>query len=498
MTERVAVVCVHGVAPHPRYEFQDQVSSLLRDRLNERDGTQDKWSVEVVNPENVLAPGVDDPWPTVSKVSGGDATYDVTEAYWSPLDKDATNSFLVLAWLFRTVFVPLNTVARIQAPFLKQVFDYGFIGSALFIAFAFFGGSLAALWLSLNRLLDITGLFRQTSVSETISALNTSVASPGGPPISLVWWLFVGIIGAFLLGQAIAAIFSTLKHLKLLWQNRISISHRVVPILVLIGTGTFLMVTMARARFIHGYLGWDGVLFLVAIFVAFQIGRGLLVSFIVEFFGDVQIYTTRDENESRFFGLRDEIMDTAVTAIIRAVSPRLNGGRVYDRVIVLAHSLGATIATDAITRLKQAMEQGSLTPEEFGRIRAFIMLGSSLEKTNYFFTVAGADASVSLEAWHGGAYESIFDDAPPLIKGAHDDKIFWVNYWYFQDPICNEVQSYEDFCRNEEGSRHIDPLRMRWLLHSDYLYDPWFWFSSNGHLGALDVITGAGATAKET
>ena len=188
----------------------------------------------------------------------------------------------------------------------------------------------------------------------------------------------------------------------------------------------------------------------------------------------MQIYTTRDENDSKFYGLRDQILDTAVSAIMRAVSPRLNGGYRYDHIVVLAHSLGATIATDALARLAQICEQGALTKEEFHRVRSFIMLGSSLEKTNYFFDVAGVMPSVSYTAWRGDAYERIFGNDPGLMDAQAGEKIFWINYWYFQDPICNEIRSYENVCRNERGSKRMTLTHP--LLHSDYLDDPWFWF----------------------
>jgi hypothetical protein len=491
--ERVALVCVHGVAPHPRYEFQDQVAGDLCARLNEA-GKSGAWKLEVVNPAHVLAPGTDDPRPTITRVSSDDAhanVYDVTEAYWSPLDKGATNWFWTLLWIFKTVFAPFNTVARIEAPFVKQFFDYSFIGGAIVIAFALFALSIYATWDSLLSLLKVTGLFRQTNVSDTIAALNATVVAPGGRPVAVILWLLVGIVGGFLVSQAIAAGFKTWQQRKALLRNPASIWHRVLAMSVIALIGGAFVYAMAVARFSHGSMGWEGVGFLVVIFLSFQIGRGLLINFIVEFFGDVQIYTTRDENESKFFGLSDEILDTAVTAIIRAVSPKLNGGIVYDRVIVLGHSLGATIATDAITRLRQVSEQGALTREEFGRLRAFIMLGSSLEKTDYFFDVAGATPSVSYEEWRGSAYQRIFDDDAKLACGSSNDKIFWINYWYFQDPICNEIRSY-DACRNEEGHKHMTLIPFHPLLHSDYLDDPWFWFSSDdGHLGALDIITGA-------
>ncbi|MEO9169675.1 MAG: hypothetical protein ABI282_01230, partial [Candidatus Baltobacteraceae bacterium] len=102
--------------------------------------------------------------------------------------------------------------------------------------------------------------------------------------------------------------------------------------------------------------------------------------------------------------------------------------------------------------------------------------------------------------------------------------IFWANYWYFQDPICNEIRSYRSYlnpgesiesarslrlertgsdewkdgeggrviCRNERGHKHMSLFHP--MLHSDYLYDDWFWFSERdpdgkpSHLGALDII----------
>jgi len=494
--ERVALVVVHGVAPHPRYEFQDQVAGDLCARLNQREGG-DRWKLEVLNPENVLEPGADDPHPTITRVrvDGDDSPqtyYDVTEAYWSPLDKGATSWFWVLQWLFRTAFAPFNTVARIEAPFAKQFFDYGFIGSALLLTFALFGLSLFALWRTLLSIMTITGLLKEATVGGALTVLDSSAAAPGGHPVAVVLWLVVGIVGAFLVGQAFAAILKTVQQRAALARHPESIWHRALAIGVLAVIGGTLIYLMAEARFVHGSMGVRGVAFLVLVSLAFQIGRALLVDFIVGFFGDVQIYTTRDENDAKFFGLRDGILDEAVTAIMRAMSPRTNGGRRYDRVVVLAHSLGATIATDAIVRLRQVCEQGALTREEFGRVRAFIMLGSSLEKTQYFFNVAGVAPSISYEAWRGKAYEDVFSSDPAHQKSGAHGRIFWANYWYFQDPICNEVRSYADICRNERGNKHM--VLTHPLLHSDYLDDPWFWFSSpdGSHLGALDIIAPEG------
>ena len=493
--ERVAIVAVHGVASHPRYEFQDQVAGDLCARLNERDG-KDTWELAVINPRGVLEPGQDDPLPTTSRIlhPGDDfdepkqTFFDVIEAYWSPIDKGATNWFLVLMWILNSVFAPFNTTARIEAPFRKQFFDYGFIGGALVIAFVLFAISITAVWLTSIQVLTITGLMTHSSVGEAITVLNTNASAPGGARIKIVVWLLVGIAGAFLVGQAVAAIVKTWVQRKALLNNPAAIWHRALAIGILVVVGGALIYAMAVAKFPKGSMGWLGVALLVGIFLAFQIGYALLIDFIVGFFGDVQIYTQRDENDSKFYGMRDAIMDTAVTAIMRAVTPERNGGYDYDRVIVLSHSLGGTIATDAITRLKQACEQGALAEDRFALVRAFAMLGSSLEKTRYFFNVAGTTLSVSFEEWAGKAFDKIFGSNKALLRAKAGSPIFWVNYWYFQDPICNEIRSYKNVCRNEKGHRHVTALHP--LIHSDYLDDPWVWFSSEdgSHLGLLDII----------
>ncbi len=498
MSERVAIVAVHGVASHPRYEFQDQVAGDLCARLNQRDGGP-TWELSVINPRGVLEPGQDDPLPTTTRVlrAGDDylkpkqTFYDVIEAYWSPIDKGATNWFLVLMWILNSVFAPFNTTARIEAPFRKQFFDYGFIGGALVIAFALFAISITAVWLTSIQVLTITGLMTHSSVGEAITVLNANASAPGGARIKIVVWLLVGIVGAFLVGQAVAAIVKTWVQRKSLLDNPAAIWHRALAVGILVVVGGLLIFAMAVAKFPKGSMGWFGVALLVGIFLAFQIGYALLIDFIVGFFGDVQIYTERDENDSKFYGMRDAIMDTAVTAIMRAVTPARNGGYDYDRVIVLSHSLGGTIATDAITRLKQACEQGALEAEQFALVRAFAMLGSSLEKTRYFFNVAGTMPSVSYEEWRGKAFDKIFSDDKSVLTKKAGSPIFWVNYWYFQDPICNEIRSYKDICRNEKGNRRASLLHP--LIHSDYLDDTWVWFSSKdgSHLGLLDIIAPA-------
>lgn len=520
MARRIAIVGIHGVAPHARYDFQDQVSELLTDRLNERGDA--KWVIDIVNPHQGDK-DVDEPLPTISRLRQADDdaanpkrdTIDVIEAYWSPIDKGRARWYGVLQWILRAVFTPLNTTARVAASWQKQVFDYAYIGGSVVLAFVLFGISLSAVWQSMLNLLTITGLLNENNPAATFHALNQNVETTAGVPIKMVVWLGIGVVGAYLVTQAMTGVAYTIMQTKSLLADRAAFWHRMLAIAVLTTIGATLVVQMALVRFPHGILGWRGVAFLVLIFTAFNLGRALLTNFLTDFFGDVQIYCTKDEN-SNLFRLRQRIIDVAVHTLRRALCPELNGGIAYDSVIVLAHSLGATVAMDAVVQLYQLCEQEVLSDESFARLRAFITLGASLEKTRYFFDVSTTKHTMTFSQWRNDLYGALFTQDVNALTGPNQrpHAVFWANYWYFQDPICNEITSYRGLprnssstaqstqladaraarqgptsviCRNERGTKSMSLFHP--LLHGDYLYDDWFWDSDGkGHLGMLEVL----------
>ena len=136
-------------------------------------------------------------------------------------------------------------------------------------------------------------------------------------------------------------------------------------------------------------------------------GKTLAQSWIVNFFGDVQIYTTRNEN-SGFFAMREAILECVSKTIIDACSTTANEGRGYERVFVLAHSLGSTIAMDALIRFSEAAEQAPELKAALRRVRGFVTFGTSLEKTKYFFDVNNPSPSLALEQWNDDLYGALF------------------------------------------------------------------------------------------
>jgi pimeloyl-ACP methyl ester carboxylesterase len=538
VAERVGIVIVHGVLPHPRYEIQDLCAEQLANALG------DDWTYSVVDLPDASVATTRDPRSSISRVRhvGDDADapgqpfFDVIEAYWSPLDKGKATFVGILAWLVRTVFVPLNTTARYMSSRGKTVFDAGLIvaGMVLVIA-ALLGALLAAVfgygvllptaapdfWMSIEALL--------TEPRTLLTALNPSALAA----------LAYGLSGAFLLVQALKAALGMLDPAQRNAARRRPAQRRERSLLLWgVGiAGALILASMPVLPGLRGVPVWAPLVFVLAGFL-FEVGRTTAKSFFVNFFADVMIYTTRDENVD-FFGMRSKMLDLVTGVIVNTALASCGGGKHYDRVFVLGHSLGSTIALDAVLRFAKVVQQApedALLGEAFGRIRGFVTFGSPLEKTKYFFDVNHPSPSLSFEQWRGDTYGRYFTDDPTVLDRPNEAPIFWGNYWYFADPVANELDSYRSFlppgaslarghhlrrqlrdrlsadgdggrvqpgfgaigrrvARNEQGTRGLEFPAV--VPHGDYLTDGWFWNSDapRGHLGVLDVVARTRASA---
>jgi hypothetical protein len=252
-------------------------------------------------------------------------------------------------------------------------------------------------------------------------------------------------------------------------------------------------------------------------------GRSILQSFVVNFFGDVQIYTTRDENNT-FYKARVAMLALVSGVLIQVCSKVACDGMPYDRVFLFGHSLGSSIAMDAIIQFYQECQQGARDWDDFLRLCGFVTFGTALEKTKYFFDVENPSPSASYEQWRNDAYGALF--TPELndldqSRKSLDTGIFWANYWYFLDPVCNEIESYRSYLLPGDEPRNAQAIRAqiqdaskslgkgqayiprlvcldqsRWhffsfpevIPHGDYLHDEHFWKTDAKELGALDIV----------
>jgi len=246
-----------------------------------------------------------------------------------------------------------------------------------------------------------------------------------------------------------------------------------------------------------------------------------------DFLGDVMVYTTRDEN-SVHFAARSSVIGTVRNILMRALSDNPFGKeKPYSRVIVMAHSLGSTIALDAIMSVFEHTEEGSLAPTCWNRLRAFVTFGAAIEKTRYFSEASESENEVDLyRRWRDEVYGQLFSSKVDSLR-QDSAPIVWSNYWYLQDPVANEI-NFESFlppgqnigvldssekaassaagaetastdeptaigrslCRNVEGKKKVGLLPLRLDIHGDYIADPWFWLGdhANDEMAVLNIL----------
>ncbi len=577
---RIGIVAVHGVMPQIRYGFQDEVATNLCRALNCRNGAPGPWEMSVVLPSNGTADAQD--VPTISRVhiAGQDPAsptsdyFDVHEAYWSPLDKNKTNIASVLQWLVATIFAPFNDFARYREWPPKVGWDIGYILAGLLAAI---GALLAAgLWAAklLKYFLKFT-CYHNTSTVAFVDctkppiplwtqigtdsrhfwpALGSAFQTLFGmlgillSPLTLVKALTPTVIAllvcaavaSFLIWQGVRASVFLLAHAReLKRRDSVQFGSRIIAILVLIA----LAIPLAAVACLWPIapekppLGAT-VLWTVAAVAAFDLGKTVLTKFVVNFFGDVQIYTTRDQN-SAFYALHDAILDKVVAVLLNVVT-RHPAGSPYDRVYVLGHSLGSSIAMDALLRLYNVQATSGfaspiITPCDWQRIRAFVTFGTALEKTKYFFNAWNATPSQVWEQWSGEIYGSVFTAEGSALNAPSNVGygIFWHNSWFFSDFVSDQICSYRSFLlpgdRLSSLNSHKANVRKnsrtpgerfagrivganRWTFgpiehvqtHTWYLEGDWFWAPSppisaarwrkklppqTTNLGVLDVLT---------
>jgi pimeloyl-ACP methyl ester carboxylesterase len=181
--------------------------------------------------------------------------------------------------------------------------------------------------------------------------------------------------------------------------------------------------------------------------------------FLAEVFGDVQVYTNRDEL-STHFAAREGVL-AAAEHVFETVDRRG-----YEGVVVVGHSLGSVVALDALQRL-DARDSTILT-----RVDAIVTFGTALEKVKYFFS-RESDSYSGLAVRRlkereraiadAGGYEDIrqsvavtqslqtLDRAVGLAGGR---RRAWVNLWYANDVVANPITTF--------GIDDREPSTRRW------------------------------------
>jgi hypothetical protein len=233
----------------------------------------------------------------------------------------------------------------------------------------------------------------------------------------------------------------------------------------LAATTSFLMyrfydVFSERAQFVASTHGIAWLLVVIA--------SGFIRTVLVQYVGDVAIYVMPYKLDA-FNDLRKEIKDVVykVAHAVYALKDK-SGLLVYDRVIVLGHSLGSVIAYDGLNRL--ILEDGAAAADQVlhvvDRTPLFLTFGSPLDKTAFIF---GAQGHGTTEA-----REFLAASVQPLIQSYDYRPESWINIYSPWDIISGYLDLYD--LPGTTNSRRVNNLKdpeatTLLMAHTEYWND---------------------------
>lgn len=194
--------------------------------------------------------------------------------------------------------------------------------------------------------------------------------------------------------------------------------------------------------------------------------------FFRQYLGDVAIYVT-PHTLDRFWEVRQAIKECAsrVGRAVYGASDGATGPHLYDRVIVVGHSLGSVVAYDMLNELLQQDAVSGYPLQVAVRTPLFLTFGSPLDKVAYVF---GTQRPVENFVEHG-----LEAAVQPLITGYGDDKrpARWLNISSSNDWISGDLNYFdtasptatpEEF-RHKRVANRVDPEATTPLqAHNEY------------------------------
>ena len=199
-----------------------------------------------------------------------------------------------------------------------------------------------------------------------------------------------------------------------------------------------------------------------------------ITRFLSDYLGDVLLWATYQETDEKY-RKRKEILESTMRVLQHVLRDGACG-----RVIVVAHSLGATIAHDALLKLRhynEARMHEPTSPLDFDKLDLLITFGSPIDKIHYFF-----------ESQKGGTY--VYDRMVETVRGDlgtepfaknRKPRVHWINFWDRADII--------------GGSLHTpnSPVVAEYGVVVDNVEMASYWFpapgaSHGGYLGHRGVV----------
>jgi hypothetical protein len=444
--ERVAVIVAHGMGQQVPYETIEGVASAVVRGVQQAHAVASEPVIRNVR----LGTGGQDPTePQLVRAEfeitdQQNVTRDVHiyEAYWAPLTEGKITAQDVIGFLFDAGW---NGISNTEAgTFRRWMFgaerEFALRRPRLLLAFA-------AVILLLAALLLINSVVVAAAASH---AIGSTKAFPSGPELaSLTWDLLIVDMAGVLIAIAIFVF----------GRSRSGGVRSAGWFLVGLGAAAIIFAALLMVGHLAGWLwandlvpdeGWGHFvagwpLLVLALWTAEFLTARKVRLVLIEYVGDVAAYIAA-HTVSKFWELRQQIWQTAIKvarAVYRARTAD-DGAYLYDRIIVVGHSLGSVIAYDMLNGLllEEAFSRPPLRVAQ--RTRMFLTFGSPLDKTAFVFRTQ-RDMNSPVREVGAAAVQ-------PMIADYNNRPQEWVNLWSRADIISGNLDYYDP--PNANNARH--------------------------------------------
>jgi hypothetical protein len=353
------------------------------------------------------------------------------EVYWAPIMAEQRSPWRVLKWIFsqplrpfRTLRSPWRERQRLRRASLAAMFES--VGRPPETQDADFA-TLLDLYDRFERS-DAQRLFPEGSFSEFRRFVATQLAAEPDRSGRCV-------------GLAVAW-----RHAYRLREVRNAVILLSMALALLLLGGALLTTALAALRFLVGFAPLAGVLrdwniplaanWTTAVSVTGSVVALVFGKFLTDYMGDVESWATYEETDLKHVA-RDKVIDCSLEVLNHVLSDDA-----CKRVTIVAHSLGTSVAHDALLALNRRNRAGHPDdpvggPPDLGKIEHVVTMGSPIDKIEYFF-----ESYRSPSHRYRRVIEELRGDigTAPFSRNGKPH-IHWVNFWDEGDAISGALHS---------------------------------------------------------
>ena len=433
--ERVAVFVAHGMGQQVPYETIEGVALAVSCGAEDAGAVTSKPVIRYVR----LGTNGGPTEPELVRVELGTTDKNkvkrdvhIYEAYWAPLTEGKVTARDVIEFLRDA---GLNGVFNTRAgTFKRWMFDheYEFNLNKPVLALAF----LAVMSL-LGGLLLINAVVVAAAASRAIGAAKQF--PNGALLIGLTWDLLVVDIAGLLIALGILIGRSRSEGVRVVGWSFISIGAiAILYAALLIGCRLAAWIPPA---YLTPEEDWKAIVASFPIFVLFLwtlefLAARKIRTLLIQYVGDVAAYIAA-HTVNKFWEVRQQIWQAAMRVARAVYHARTadDSGYLYEKIIVVGHSLGSVISYDVLNGL--LLEQGFSGKElrVAERTRMFLTFGSPLDKTAFVFRTQ-KDMNSPIREVAAAAVQ-------PMIVNYDNRPREWINLWSRADIISGKLDYYD-------------------------------------------------------